>query len=123
MSSRFVICIFLCYGEGQKGYQCFDPTTHKLHVSRHVVFLEHIPFFSIPFTTHDLTRSNLICIDHFSEDSDSLSSQVPNTLDSLSHVLPLFSLHYTQCVCASSFVGIDTFLYRALDAPSSPMVS
>jgi len=38
-------------------------------VSRHVVFLEHIPFFSIPSSTHSLTKTDLIHIDHFSEDS------------------------------------------------------
>ena len=44
-------------------------------MSRHIVFLEHIPFFSIPYATHDLTRSNLIHIDPFYEDYNSLSSQ------------------------------------------------
>lgn len=28
-------------------YRCFDPITQKLYVSHHVLFLEHIPFFSI----------------------------------------------------------------------------
>jgi hypothetical protein len=37
----------------------------------HVVFLEHIPFFYIPSTTHSLTRPDIICIDPFFEDSDS----------------------------------------------------
>ena len=77
------------------GYRCFDQTTQNLNVPRHVVFLEHIPFFYIPFSTHDLTRSDLIRIDPFSKDSGSLSSQVPNTLDSASHVLPHIPLHYT----------------------------
>ena len=61
----------------------------------HVVFLEHMPFFSIPSTTHDLIRSNLIHIDPLFWDSNSLSSHVPNTLDSPSHVIPHFPLHYT----------------------------
>jgi hypothetical protein len=74
LSSRFAICVFLGYGEGNKGYHCFDPITHKLYVSRHVVFLEHIPFFSIPSTTHSLTRPDIIHIDSFFEDSDNISS-------------------------------------------------
>jgi histone deacetylase 1/2 len=45
LSSRSAICVFLGYGEGKKGYRCFDPVTQKLYVSRHVVFLEHISFF------------------------------------------------------------------------------
>jgi hypothetical protein len=27
LSSRFVICVFLGYGEGKKRYRCFDPIT------------------------------------------------------------------------------------------------
>ena len=90
-------------------------------MSHHVVFLEHIPFFSIPSATHDLTRYDLIRIDNFSKDSDSLSFQVPNTLDSPSHVLPHFL--YIMLVHASSSTSIDTLLSRTLDDSSSPMVS
>ena len=52
----------------------FDPATQKLYMSRHVVFLEYIPLFSIASATHDLTRFDLIRIDHFFDDYDSLSS-------------------------------------------------
>ena len=45
----------------------------KNFVSRHVVFLEHIPFFSIPSSINDLTRS-VIRLDPFYEDSNNLSS-------------------------------------------------
>jgi hypothetical protein len=45
LSSRSTICVFLGYGDGKKRYRCFDPITQKLCVSRHVVFLENIPFF------------------------------------------------------------------------------
>jgi hypothetical protein len=65
LSSRYAICVFLGYGEGKKRYRCFDPITHKLYVSRHVIFLKHIPFFSISSTTHNLTRSDIIRIDPF----------------------------------------------------------
>jgi len=63
LSSRSAICIFLGYGEGKKGYRCFDPITQKLYLSSHVVFLEHIPFFSIPSTTHNLIKSDIIHIE------------------------------------------------------------
>jgi hypothetical protein len=86
LTSQSVICVFLGYDEGKKKYRCFDPITQKLYMSRHVVFLEHIPFFSIPSTTHGLTKPDIICIDPFSEDSNSLSSQVPSTLDTPSYV-------------------------------------
>ena len=65
LSSQSVIYVFLGYGEGKKEYHYFDPTTQKLYVSRHVVFFEHIPFFSILSTTHSLTRFDLIRIDLF----------------------------------------------------------
>ena len=60
LSYRSAICVFLGYGEGKKGYHSFDPITQKLYVSCHVVFLEHIPFFSIPSTTYSLTRLGVI---------------------------------------------------------------
>lgn len=71
----------------KKGYHCFDPINHKIYVSLHVVFLEHMPLFSISSTTHSLTRSGLIRIDPFFKDSDSLSSHVPSTSNTPSHVL------------------------------------
>ncbi|KAF8379212.1 hypothetical protein HHK36_028642 [Tetracentron sinense] len=122
LSSRSVICVFLGYGEGKKGYRCFDPITQKLYVSRHVVFLEYIPFFSIPSTTHALTRSDLVRIDPFSEDSDSLSSQVPSTSNTPSHVLPPLPLHYTRRIRTDHSAGTDTLLSGTPEAPSSPMV-
>jgi len=64
-SFRYVICVFLGYGKGKKGYYCFDPITQKLYVSCHVVFHEHIPFFSILSIAHSLTRFYLIYIDFF----------------------------------------------------------
>ena len=32
--------VFLRYKRGTKGYECFDPTTHKIHLSRDVIFEE-----------------------------------------------------------------------------------
>jgi len=96
LSSCYIICVFLSYGEGKKGYRCFDPITHKLYVSRHVVFFEHIPFFSIPSTTHNLTRPDIIRINPFLEDSDNISSQVPSTSNTISHVQPICTHHPTS---------------------------
>ncbi|KAI3744091.1 hypothetical protein L1987_57166 [Smallanthus sonchifolius] len=72
------------YGTGQKGYRCFDPMSQKLYVSRHVTFLEHIPFYSIPAKAHDVTKSDLHNIDPFASNIDvptpdvSVSSVDPN---------------------------------------------
>ena len=32
--------VFLGYERGAKGYQCLNPTTHKVHLSRDVIFKE-----------------------------------------------------------------------------------
>ena len=76
----FTICVFLGYGAGQKGYHCFDQASQKLYVSHQVLFLEHILFFFIPSSSHNLTKSNLIHIDPLYDDQDSLSP-IPNTTD------------------------------------------
>jgi hypothetical protein len=91
-------------------------------MSCHVVFLEHIHFFSISSTTHSLIRSDLICIDSFSEDSDSLSSQVPSTSNPLSHVLPLLPLYSTRPICTNHYASTDTLLSGTPEALFSSMV-
>ena len=52
-SSRF--CCFLGYGETQKGYRCYDPVSHRLHVSRNVVFWEHRSFVELSHFHASLT--------------------------------------------------------------------
>ena len=82
MSPKFALCVFLGYGVGQKGYRCFDPVSQKLYVSRHVVFLEHIPFFSVPASSHNMTQNDLIRIDPFDIDTDEVvhtDTLVPET--------------------------------------------
>ena len=127
LSPRSAICVFLGYGEGQKGYRCFDPIAQKLYVSRHVMFLEHIPFFSIPTSTHDMTKSDLIRIDPFSDDTDNLSSPVPCTTDTdspsvSSPSIPItpFPLHYSRRfrTITSADTGTSLIDPPATQAPS-----
>jgi hypothetical protein len=40
LSFRSKPCIFIGYGGNQRGYRCLDPQTHKVYLSRHVVFNE-----------------------------------------------------------------------------------
>lgn len=40
--SRASKCVFLGFQSGMKGYKVLDLTTHKIHVTRHVVFHEDI---------------------------------------------------------------------------------
>jgi len=114
LSTQSVICVFLRYSEGKKRYCCFNLVTQKLYVSHHVVFLKHIPFFSITCTTHSLTKSDLIHIDLFSDNSDSLSSQGPSTSDTPSHVRQIYTHHYA---------GTDTLLSSTPEALFSSTVS
>jgi hypothetical protein len=58
-------------------------------MSPHIVFLEHIPFFSISSITHNLIRFNIIRIDLFFKDFDNISSQVPSISDTISYVIKL----------------------------------
>ncbi|XP_050213155.1 uncharacterized protein LOC126664688 [Mercurialis annua] len=80
LTSRSAICVFLGYGARQKGYRCFDPVSHKLYVSRHVVFLEHIPYFTIPDRFHSISMHDLFCIDPFTVDDNEVPpAKNPNT--------------------------------------------
>jgi hypothetical protein len=86
-------------------------------MSRHVVFLEHVPFCSFPSTIHSLTKTDLIRIDYFSEDSDSLSSYVSSTLDISLHVRP---------ICTHQSTGTNTLLSdipEALFSSTAPQAS
>jgi len=68
-------------------------------VSRHVVFLEHIPFFSIPSTTYSLTKSDLIHIDPFFE------------------VLVMIPLPCSINLYSYAGTGTGTLLFGILEAP------
>ncbi|KAJ0779315.1 putative RNA-directed DNA polymerase [Helianthus annuus] len=50
LHSRAIRCIFLGYPPDFRGYRCFDPTTGKVHISRHVTFDEHVFPYSMPHT-------------------------------------------------------------------------
>src|SRR3954471_21887462 len=48
LAPRSLPYVFLGYSDEHKGYRCFDPVSGRIHISRHVTFVEH----SFPFATH-----------------------------------------------------------------------
>ena len=51
---------FLGYGETQKGYRCYDPVSHRLHVSRNVVFWEYRSFIKLSHFRVSLSSSSVL---------------------------------------------------------------
>ena len=78
LSSHSTICVFLRYGESQKGYHCFDPLSYKLYVSHHVFFLEHIHFYFIPIEFHNVSKFEIIHINIFLDDTNSFPIDTSN---------------------------------------------
>nr|GEV38853.1 hypothetical protein [Tanacetum cinerariifolium] len=60
---KFILCVFMGYGVSKKGYRCYDPVGQKLYTSCHFDFLEHIPYYSVLASSHNMTQSELIRID------------------------------------------------------------
>ena len=54
------LCCFFGYGETQKGYRCYDPVSHRLRVSRNVVFWEHRSFVELSHFRSSLTTSFIL---------------------------------------------------------------
>ena len=61
------LCCFLGYGETQKGYRCYDPVSHRLRVSRNVVFWEHRSFVELSHFRASLSSSCVL--DRFPEEA------------------------------------------------------
>lgn len=79
LSTHASKCVFLGYNDNQKGYVCYDVMAKKSHISRHVVFLEHISFYScssnpviskisflphFPSITSSSTTSSYLALNH-----------------------------------------------------------
>ena len=62
LESRSRLCCFLGYGETQKGYQCYDPISHHLRISRNVVFWEHYSFIKLSYFRASLSTSSVLDI-------------------------------------------------------------
>jgi hypothetical protein len=97
LEPRSRLCCFLGYGVEQKGYRCYDPVSHRLCISRHVVFCEHKLFHEVgkfcmpsfpPFTTLlepplSHSTSGDICPESSSFEPQSSNAHDVATLESL----------------------------------------
>ena len=60
LEPRSRLCCFLGYGETQKGYRCYDPVSHRLRISRNVVFWEHRLFIELSHFSASLSSSSVL---------------------------------------------------------------
>ena len=51
LSAQSVRCAFLGYNICQKGFVCYDPTLHRTHISKNVIFFENQHFFLVSSST------------------------------------------------------------------------
>jgi len=88
LEARARICFFLGYGTEHKGYRCWDPISHRIRLSRHVVSWEHIKFSSVskfesipPASTPFFSNSSIALFP--SESDASSSSEFSHTPDAM----------------------------------------
>ena len=60
LESQSRLYCFLGNGKTQKGYQCYDPISHRLRVSRNVVFWEHRSFVKLSHFCASLSSSSVL---------------------------------------------------------------
>ncbi|KAG5526516.1 hypothetical protein RHGRI_032705 [Rhododendron griersonianum] len=69
------------YGIDQKGYRCYDPIAKKLRTSRHVAFLEHLPYYCLPASSSSVSKEDVLMSDPFSSSASSFGSDSPHVPD------------------------------------------
>ncbi|CAN0839525.1 Retrovirus-related Pol polyprotein from transposon TNT 1-94 [Linum grandiflorum] len=69
LQSRTARCVFIGYSDHHKGYLCYDPHQRRVRIAYHVVFLEHIPYYSS--TTTDSSVEATVTLPSFDDDATS----------------------------------------------------
>lgn len=89
----------------QKGYVCYDPIAKKIPITRHVIFLEHVPFH---LSSYLLVISQISFLPHF----PSVTPSTPSIIHTYSHCrAPLPTIHL---VSSQSSGLVDDVVSQAL---------
>ena len=70
------LCYFLGYSKTQKGYQCYDPVSHRLRISSNVVFWGHRLFVELSHFRAFLSSSSVLNL--FPDEAHIPSIATPN---------------------------------------------
>lgn len=90
MDFHSIPCVFLGYSTSHHGYQCLDPTTDRIYISRHVRFNEYtFPFLQTSTTPTTPSSSNPYVSSYLHPTLSTNSKSIPNpTHHTVSEQLP-----------------------------------
>ncbi|KAK2985225.1 hypothetical protein RJ640_009328 [Escallonia rubra] len=74
-SKQAAMCVFVGYSADQKGFLCYDPLIRRVRISRHVIFMENVPYYHAIAKS---TNSQLSFLPDFSDSIDASSAPCRN---------------------------------------------
>lgn len=113
LSPRSKLCVFLGYASNRKGYRCYNPVTHKAHVSRHMVFDE----YSVLMRSNNTSSSSSNA--HILVDSSPVLISISQPLLMPSNQPSLLSSSDVNNLRPSSHLSVSSLLMTEPSCPSS----